>query len=161
MRRLCAPLVAAAVLALLAGSSTAAEQSASRASARTPEQQRMAAVILRWSMRLNDNDNEVIARLYALPALIVQGAYAYRLVNRHQVALWYSGLPCSGTIVRIVFHGRFATAVFSRIAAAREGGRAEALPLECKRRVDRYAAVTRESAGTITLWTDPFPCATM
>jgi hypothetical protein len=112
VRRLCAPLVAAAVLALLAGSSTAAEQSASRASARTPEQQRMAAVILRWSTRLNANDNEGIARLYALPALIVQGAYAYRLVNRHQVALWYSGLPCSGTIVRIVFDGRFATAVF-------------------------------------------------
>jgi hypothetical protein len=112
VRQLCAPLVVAAVLALLAGSSTAARQSTSHGTGRTPEQQRMAAVILRWSMRLNANDNDGIARLYSLPALIVQGAYAYRLVNRHQLALWYSGLPCSGTIVRIVFHGRFATAVF-------------------------------------------------
>ena len=28
------------------------------------------------------------------------------------MALWYSGLPCSGTIAWIVFYGRFATAVF-------------------------------------------------
>ena len=36
----------------------------------------MAAVILRWSERLNANDNAGIARLYSVPALIVQGAYA-------------------------------------------------------------------------------------
>ena len=65
--------------------------------ARTPEQERMAAIVLEWSTRLNANDNAGLARLYAVPAVIVQGPYAYRLVSRQQVALWYSLLPCAGT----------------------------------------------------------------
>jgi hypothetical protein len=80
--------------------------------ARTPQQQKMEAVVLRWSQALNANDNEGIARLFRLPALIVQGAYAYKLVNRHQVALWFAGLPCAGHVTRILFAGRYATAVF-------------------------------------------------
>jgi hypothetical protein len=80
--------------------------------ARTPQQQQMAAVVLRWSQALNANDNEGISRLFKLPALIVQGPYAYKLVNRHQVALWFAGLPCAGHVTRIVFQGRYATAVF-------------------------------------------------
>jgi hypothetical protein len=80
--------------------------------ARTPQQQRMAAVVVRWSQALNANDNDGISRLFRLPALIVQGPYAYKLVSRHQVALWFSGLPCAGHVTRIVFQGRYATAVF-------------------------------------------------
>jgi len=72
----------------------------------------MAAVVLRWSAALNANDNAGISRLFRLPALVEQGPYAYRLVNRHQVALWFSGLPCAGHVTRIVFRGRYATAVF-------------------------------------------------
>jgi hypothetical protein len=85
---------------------------ATAVAARTPQQQKMAAVILRWSADLNANDNDGISRLFRLPAFVVQGPYAYKLVSRHQVALWFSGLPCAGHVTRIVFHGRFATAVF-------------------------------------------------
>jgi len=80
--------------------------------ARTPQQQNMTAVVIRWSAALNANDNAGISRLFRLPALIVQGPYAYRLESRHQVALWFSGLPCSGHLTRILFQGRYATAVF-------------------------------------------------
>jgi hypothetical protein len=96
-------LVVAALVACAAGSACAA---------RTPQQQKMTSVVLRWSAALNANDNAGISRLFKLPALIVQGAYAYKLVNQHQVALWFAGLPCSGHVTRILFHGRYATAVF-------------------------------------------------
>jgi hypothetical protein len=79
---------------------------------RTPAERRLAAVILAWSTRLNNNDDAGIARLYALPTIIVQGPYAYRLTTRRQVARWYSLLPCAGKVLSISFHGRFATAVF-------------------------------------------------
>ena len=72
----------------------------------------MAAVVLRWSQALNANDNDGISRLFKLPALIVQGPYAYELVNRRQVALWFAGLPCAGHVTRILFQGRYVTAVF-------------------------------------------------
>jgi len=80
--------------------------------ARTPQQEQMAAVVLRWSQALNANDNDGISRLFKLPALIIQGPYAYKLVNRTQVALWFAGLPCAGHVTRILFRGRYATAVF-------------------------------------------------
>jgi hypothetical protein len=99
-RRLAVPLCVAAIVC------------SSAVAARTPAQQQMANVILRWSARLNANDNVGIARLYSVPALIVQGPYAYKLVTRHQIALWYSELPCAGHVTRIVFDGRYATAVF-------------------------------------------------
>jgi len=97
------PLLGVAVLACC---------SAAADGARTPQQQKMAAVVLRWSQALNANDNDGISRLFTVPALIVQGPYAYKLVSRHQVALWFSGLPCAGHIAWIVFRGRYATAVF-------------------------------------------------
>lgn len=103
MRRLVVPLVAAAVVVC---SASVAE------GARTPQQQKMAAVVVRWSAALNANDNAGISRLFGLPALVVQGPYAYKLVSRHQVALWFSGLPCAGHVTRIMFRGRYATAVF-------------------------------------------------
>jgi hypothetical protein len=103
MERFVVPLLAAAVLSGVA---------AGAHPARTPEQKRMAAIVLEWSTRLNANDNAGLARLYAVPAVIVQGPYAYRLVSRKQVARWYSLLPCAGHVTRIVFSGRYVTAVF-------------------------------------------------
>jgi hypothetical protein len=103
VRRLVVPLVVAAALVCSAGDGDAA---------RTPQQQKMAAVILRWSAALNANDNAGISRLFRVPAVIVQGAYAYKLVSQHQVALWFAGLPCAGHVTRVLFEGRYATAVF-------------------------------------------------
>ena len=78
----------------------------------TARELRMRAVVRAWSARLNAGDNVGIARLFSLPAIFVQGPYVYRLLTRRQVAIWHSGLPCSGTIVSITYRGRFATAVF-------------------------------------------------
>jgi hypothetical protein len=113
MVRLAVPLVAALVLggAVLCGT-VLCGTAAGALSARTPAQERMARIVLQWSARLNAKDNDGLARLFAVPALIVQGPYAYRLVNRTQIARWYSLLPCAGHLTRIVFSGRYATAVF-------------------------------------------------
>jgi hypothetical protein len=72
----------------------------------------MAAIVRAWSNRLNAGDNDGIAKLFGLPALVAQGGLIYRLDTRDQVAMWHAGLPCSGRIVSITFAGRFATAVF-------------------------------------------------
>jgi len=72
----------------------------------------MKAVVREWSARLNSGDNAGLARLFAVPALIVQGPYAYRLPTRALVAKWYSSLPCSGQVLSVSVHGRYATAVF-------------------------------------------------
>ncbi|HEX4519989.1 MAG TPA: nuclear transport factor 2 family protein [Gaiellaceae bacterium] len=72
----------------------------------------MAAIVHRWSDRLNADDYDGIAELFALPAILIQGTDEYRLPTRHDVALWHSLLPCGGKIVRIAYAGRFATAVF-------------------------------------------------
>jgi hypothetical protein len=80
--------------------------------ARTPAEVHMAAVIHSWSARLDKNDYNGIAKLFAVPAIVIQGPYAYRLKTLKQVALWHSFLPCGSTVVGIVFHGAFATAVF-------------------------------------------------
>jgi hypothetical protein len=76
------------------------------------QERQMAAVVHAWSARLNANDNAGIAKLFALPAILVQGQNEYRLTTARQVSLWHSLLPCSGTIVSITYAGRFATAVF-------------------------------------------------
>ena len=80
--------------------------------AHTARERGMEKVVRAWSARLNAGDNAGIARLFSLPAVLIQGPYVYRLVTRHQVALWHSGLPCSGRIVSITYRGRFATVVF-------------------------------------------------
>jgi hypothetical protein len=72
----------------------------------------MRAAVRAWSEHLNAGDNAAIARLFALPATMIQGPYAYRLVTRAQIAKWHAALPCSGRIVSIAVHGRTATAVF-------------------------------------------------
>jgi hypothetical protein len=72
----------------------------------------MRAVVRAWSRLLNDGDNDGVARLFGLPALVIQPPIAYRLETFGQVALWHAGLPCSGKIVSIAIRGRFATVVF-------------------------------------------------
>ncbi len=91
---------------------TGAVPAASANNGQTPAQRRMEAVVRAWSARLNAGDNAGIARLFALPAILIQGGYEYRLTTRRQLALWHSSLPCSGAIVSIAYRGRFATAVF-------------------------------------------------
>jgi hypothetical protein len=78
----------------------------------TPGERKMAAIINAWSVRLNRNDNMGVAELYSLPTIIVQAPYAYRLTTRSEVALFFSELPCSGTVLSILYHGKYATAVF-------------------------------------------------
>ncbi len=80
--------------------------------ARSAVERQMETIVRAWSARLNAGDNTGIAKLFSLPATIVQAPFVYRLVNRRQIALWESELPCSGRIVSIAFSGRYATAVF-------------------------------------------------
>ena len=72
----------------------------------------MKAVVRAWSANLNAGKNAAEARLFSLPALMIQGPYGYRLTTPGQVAQWHAGLPCSGRIVSIKVRGRYATAVF-------------------------------------------------
>jgi hypothetical protein len=102
----------AAILLLACLSASLGEQRAGAASPAAARAQRMKAVVHEWSTRLNAGDNAGIARLFAVPALIVQGPYAYRLPTRALVAKWYATLPCSGRIVSIAVSGRYATVVF-------------------------------------------------
>jgi len=99
-----------AVLACAAGLVLAAPTQA--APAKTTPPARMKAIVRLWSKRLNDGDNKGLALLFRVPAEMIQGPYVYRLINRSQIALWHSSLPCSGHIVSITVRGRNATAVF-------------------------------------------------
>jgi hypothetical protein len=93
------------LLALAAGTAGAA-------ATKTKQQRQMAAIVHEWSTRLNAKDNAGIARLFSLPAIIVQPPYEFRFTTRKELAQWHSLLPCSGTVVAIVYKGRYATAVF-------------------------------------------------
>ena len=71
----------------------------------------MKEVVRLWSERLNAGDNAGVARLFRLPATVVQTTtYGFR--TRKQLAQFHALLPCSGQITSIVVKGRFATAVF-------------------------------------------------
>lgn len=69
-------------------------------------------IVREWSRLLNSNDNEGVARLFALPATIVQGQYLYTLKTRAQLALYHAGLPCAGRVTSVKVKGRFATVQF-------------------------------------------------
>ena len=113
MRRAVHHVAATLALALVvAGGVAAVAGAASPSSASSPQAQQMRAVVHAWSARLNKGDNAGVARLFALPAIMIQGPYAYRLVSREQLAQWHAGLPCSGRVVSIAIKGRFATAIF-------------------------------------------------
>jgi len=69
-------------------------------------------IVRAWSKYLNSGDNAAEARLFSLPAVMIQGPTEFRLRTRAQVAAWHALLPCSGRIVSITVQGRYATAVF-------------------------------------------------
>ena len=69
-------------------------------------------IVRTWSARLNAYDNAGVARLFARPAVFVQGGAALRLETYSDIALWHSLLPCAGRIVSISVKGENATAVF-------------------------------------------------
>jgi len=104
----------------------------------------MKAIVRAWSANLNAGDNAAEARLFALPATMVQGAYVFRLVNPKQIAQWHAALPCSGTVVSIVVRGRFATAVFR--LGNRKTSKCDAPPGTLA--AARFTIV----AGKITVW---------
>jgi hypothetical protein len=104
------PIVAAALALAACGGGGKATQTTTRP--HVSQAARMKAVVRAWSDRLNAGDNAGLAKLFALPATMVQGPLAYRLVTRKQIAEWHAGLPCSGKIVSITVRGRYATAVF-------------------------------------------------
>ena len=74
-------------------------------------------VVRSWSARLNARDDAGAARLFRLPATVIQGD-TFRFHSRARLAEWHSLLPCSGRITSIAIDGRFATAVF-RLGARR------------------------------------------
>ena len=100
------------VCALAAAWAGAGSAGAAPLKAPRPTPAQMRHVVREWSAYLNAGDNAGEARLFALPATMIQGPYAYRLVSRAQVAAWHSGLPCSGKIISIKVHGLQADAVF-------------------------------------------------
>ncbi len=109
--RVCGLVTAAACVVALVATS-AAIAAAPAPTAKPGSHRQMSAIVHAWSARLDAGDYAGIAKLFSLPALIVQPPYEYRLTTSHQVALWHSLLPCSGTILSIAYDGRFATAVF-------------------------------------------------
>jgi hypothetical protein len=105
---------------------------------------KMRSVVREWSARLNANDNAGASRLFALPALLTQGPYAYRLTTYRQLTLWHDGLPCAGKVTRIVVKGRFATAVFT--LGSRKGHKCDAPGTEAAARFEIVG-------GKIRSWT--------
>ena len=110
--RTCGFLTSAACFATLAVAATVSAAAPLAPKAKAPSHREMSAIVHAWSERLNAGDYAGIAQLFALPALIAQPPYEYRLTTRHEVAIWHSLLPCSGTVLSIAYRGRFATAVF-------------------------------------------------
>ena len=84
---------------------------ASTAAAKPTSPQQMKAIVHAWSDRLNAGDNEGVAHLFKLPAILIQSV-GYRLTTYAQLTKWHSLLPCAGYITSISVKGRFATAVF-------------------------------------------------
>jgi hypothetical protein len=102
------PRVAAAAVVLLAFAGPAFAATPSK----TAREVQMKTVVREWSKRLNANDNAGVAKLFAIPSVVIQGPYGYRFHTREQVAIWHSALPCAGKIVSVTIHGRYADTVF-------------------------------------------------
>jgi hypothetical protein len=100
-------------------------------------------VVRSWSTRLNAYDNAGIARLFARPAVILQGGAAYRLETTADIVLWHRLLPCAGRILSITVKGELATAVF--VLANGKNRR-------CDAPGQKAAAVFRVHKGKIVSW---------
>jgi ketosteroid isomerase-like protein len=72
---------------------------------------RIRAVVHAWSDRLNAGDDDGVAHLFRLPAVVVQND-VFRFRTFAQLAEFHRLLPCSGRITSLVVKGDFATAVF-------------------------------------------------
>jgi hypothetical protein len=100
-------------------------------------------IVRTWSERLNAYDNAGVARLFARPAVFVQGGAALRLETYSDIALWHSLLPCAGRIVSISVKGENATAVFVL---------ANGKHRRCDAPGQKAAAVFRIRRGKILAW---------
>jgi hypothetical protein len=105
------PLILACAALLLAGCGGSAKP---QTVAKPPPSHaaKLKAIVRAWSRYLNRGDNAAEARLFSLPATMIQGPTGYRLRTPSQIAEWHAALPCSGRIVSITVRGRYATAVF-------------------------------------------------
>lgn len=126
--------VVACVAALVAASFVGAADADAPASKR---------IVRAWSARLNAYDNAGVARLFARPAVFVQGGAALRLGTSPDIALWHRLLPCAGRIVSITVRGEYATAVF--VLANGKNRRCDAAGVKA-------AAVFRIRNGKIVSW---------
>lgn len=96
-----------------------------------------------WSTRLNAYDNVGVAKLFARPAVFVQGGATLRLDTAADIALWHRLLPCAGRIVSITVKGELATAIF--VLASGKNRRCDAPGAKA-------AAVFRVHNGKIVAW---------
>ena len=109
-------------------------------------------VVRAWSDRLNAYDNAGVARLFATPAVFVQGGSVLRLETRADIALWHRLLPCAGRIVSVTVKGEYATAVFVL---------ADGKHRRCDAPGQKAAAIFRVRNGKIVSWVQiPVPKAT-
>jgi hypothetical protein len=103
----------------------------------------MRSIVRAWSTYLNAGDNAAEARLFRLPATMIQGSFVYRLRTPGEISRWHAALPCSGRIVSIKVRGHFATAVFEL------GDRKTS---KCDAPGTRVAARFLIVGGKITVW---------
>jgi hypothetical protein len=82
------------------------------AQAATPTHRQLESIVRTWTKRLNAGDNKGIARLFTVPATVIQAPYRYRFTTRAEIAAWHAALPCSGRIVAISFRKNSVTATF-------------------------------------------------
>ena len=115
------------------------------APAKTPptSPKQMKAIVHAWSDKLNAGDNQGVAHLFRLPAIVVQN-YAFRFHTYAQIAEWHSYLPCAGHITSVQVKGRYATAVFR---LGNRKGRSATRPARSRPRSSRSWAA-RSRAGS-------------
>lgn len=74
----------------------------------------MEQVVRAWSDRLNAERNEALADLFTLPAVISQAGVVVELESYEEIAAWFAGLPCAGTVLSIEYpEPNVALAVFA------------------------------------------------
>ena len=141
MHRLTVTAVVALTLALCSATAATAGPTASPSA----HVRQMKAVVHAWSKRLNAGDNNGLAHLFRLPAVVIQND-GYGFHTYEELAEWHSRLPCGGRITSIVGEGPFR----DRGAGAAATGRAAMRRARRARRGavrDRRAGRSRVGAG--------------